>query len=684
MKALYIILFILCCIYQARSQNSHVVDSLKQLIEREKVDTEKVKELCYLSQYLGCHDTAGKFNCLRLASTIAKDAKWDIAAVYINGRLGDIYFDCLKNDSVALEYYKLALLLSKKYKDTLSETRILYYIGSVYLYFGHYKQAIESYNEILSINPDAIDALGNIGEVYVKLGDYPRAIGNYERSLSTLCRPGRKLSLKDTLQQAGLLSTIGDLYLNMLSFSNALKKYAEAIDLLKNGKYTSYDFLALSGIGKTYMQENELRKAIDYYLLALDHAGNLRAKKYQVNILNLISTAFLKMDSISKSLEYAEKALSIAKEREYQGELSLIYITLGRIHTAKKDYIQAVRYFKEGIAICEKSGSITDEKDAWEGLSSAYQQMNKPALAFEAYRHFISIRDSVYNVQKAHEINRIDIQAEYDRKTQLTAVQNKLDVEKQRIYTYTGFTGLALVLLLAFFIYRGYNHEKKANIAISTANVAITEEKQKADALLLNILPGNVAQELKTHGSVQARLFEHVTVMFTDFVNFTEAGERMSPQQLVEELHTCFKAFDQIIGNYNIEKIKTVGDAYVAASGLPDANPNHAADIVKAAIECRDFMLDRKRSLGDQTFAMRIGINSGTVVAGIVGVRKFAYDIWGDTVNTAARMEQYSEPDKINISQATRDLVKNEFTCTDRGEIDAKHKGKMRMYFVET
>jgi adenylate cyclase len=172
-------------------------------------------------------------------------------------------------------------------------------------------------------------------------------------------------------------------------------------------------------------------------------------------------------------------------------------------------------------------------------------------------------------------------------------------------------------------------------------------------------------------------------VLFTDFVNFTEAGERFSPQALVAELHTCFKAFDIIVSKYNIEKIKTVGDAYLAVSGLPNANPAHAREVVMAALEIRDFIAERRKQLGDQTFDIRIGVNSGTVVAGIVGVKKFAYDIWGDTVNIAARIEQYSDPGKINISQSTYELVKDTFTCTDRGEIDAKHKGKLRMYYAE-
>ncbi len=218
---------------------------------------------------------------------------------------------------------------------------------------------------------------------------------------------------------------------------------------------------------------------------------------------------------------------------------------------------------------------------------------------------------------------------------------------------------------------------------IEKQHAELKVEKKKSDDLLLNILPEEVAEELKQKGTSEAKFFDHVTVLFTDFVDFTKAGERMAPQELVDELHTCFKAFDGIISKYNIEKIKTIGDAYLAVCGLPLAQKDHAANCARAAIEIRQYMEARRQLRGDKTFEIRIGLHSGSVVAGIVGVKKFAYDIWGDTVNTAARMEQNSERGRINISQVTHDLIKDQFVCTSRGEIAAKNKGALSMYFVE-
>ena len=210
----------------------------------------------------------------------------------------------------------------------------------------------------------------------------------------------------------------------------------------------------------------------------------------------------------------------------------------------------------------------------------------------------------------------------------------------------------------------------------------LKDEKQKSDTLLLNILPEEVAEELKAKGTANAKLFNDVTVLFTDFKGFTTVSELLGPQELVDELHTCFSAFDEICGKYDIEKIKTVGDAYLAVAGLPMPDANHAQNVVKAAIEIRDYMDTRKAKV--KTFDVRVGIHSGSVVAGIVGVKKFAYDIWGDAVNTAARMEQNCEPGKINVSEATFTLLntKGVFKFEYRGEIEAKNKGKLKMYYV--
>lgn len=217
---------------------------------------------------------------------------------------------------------------------------------------------------------------------------------------------------------------------------------------------------------------------------------------------------------------------------------------------------------------------------------------------------------------------------------------------------------------------------------ITAQKQVIEAEKQKSDELLLNILPAEVAEELKLNGHTKAQHYDEATVLFTDFVNFTQTAERLEAEELLSELNTCFTAFDNIMERYGLEKIKTIGDAYLAVSGLPLPHPDHAVKAVSAALDIVRFMAERREG-ALSGFDIRIGINSGSLVAGIVGIKKFAYDIWGDTVNIAARMEQSGEAGRINISERTYQLVRGQFTCTYRGKIKAKNKGDMDMYFVE-
>ncbi len=241
------------------------------------------------------------------------------------------------------------------------------------------------------------------------------------------------------------------------------------------------------------------------------------------------------------------------------------------------------------------------------------------------------------------------------------------------------------VFLLALLFYSRYRAKRRANVSLEEKNKIIEEERQRSDELLLNILPEPIAEELKESGKARARRFDEVTVLFTDFKNFTRISEMLSPEELVEELDKCFKAFDFIIGQYgDIEKIKTIGDAYMCASGLTDGRvmPN---SIVKAALEMQLFLDEQKQErmrIGKPYFEARIGIHTGPVVAGVVGVKKFAYDIWGDTVNTASRVESNSDPGRVNISETTYNLVRYKFECEYRGKVEAKNKGQIDMYYV--
>lgn len=214
----------------------------------------------------------------------------------------------------------------------------------------------------------------------------------------------------------------------------------------------------------------------------------------------------------------------------------------------------------------------------------------------------------------------------------------------------------------------------------------LNQERKKSDQLLRNVLPEAIAQELKQTDRVQPVDYENASVLFTDFVGFTQIAESFTPQRLIEELDSCFSRFDEIARRHNLEKIKTIGDAYMAVGGVPRPNKTHAVDCILAALEIESLVTGfREREMAEKKayWQIRVGIHSGDLVAGVIGREKFSYDVWGDTVNTASRLESSGVAGRINISGATHQLVREFFDCEFRGKVPAKNKGEIDMYFVK-
>ena len=491
--------------------------------------------------------------------------------------------------------------------------------------------------------------------------------------------------LRDSIGIAVALQSVAGDYQYQNNYDSAEQYYKRAIIMWKavglkmNEAYGNYN------LGNMYMWQKDFDKSIE----RLKVAEAYFVEKQEMNGLGLVYANYAEINLNRKryrnAIESAETYLGISQKRgdnygiaSSYGLLGLAHIGLAKEQPAQKALHvgKAIHYLKDAVAQNLKQGNLREMVEQMEDLANAYKMAGDYKKAFEVQEQFVQYKDSVYNKANTEKITRLQVSAQFEKKQAIDSTQNaeahklaNVKLQRQRTLTYSGIGAALLLLAFSAFVYRN--------------NKRLAIEKQKSENLLHNILPQEIASELKERGATSAQQYDHVTVLFTDFVNFTKAGERMGSRALVEELHNCFEAFDGIMGTYGIEKIKTIGDAYLAVCGLPTTDEHHAEKVVKAAQEIRDFMVHRYAALGDKTFEIRIGVHSGEVVAGIVGVKKFAYDIWGDTVNTAARMEAKSEAGKINISQTTYELVKDKYTCSYRGEIDAKNKGMMKMYFVE-
>ena len=291
----------------------------------------------------------------------------------------------------------------------------------------------------------------------------------------------------------------------------------------------------------------------------------------------------------------------------------------------------------------------------------------------------------MYNAENDKKIQRLQFNYDIDKKQGEVDLLTKdkelqdLTIQKQKFTRNALIVGIVLVLVIAFETFRNYLNKVKTNKVLD-------KQKVQIENLLLNILPVKVAKELQLKGKATPRDYESVSVLFTDFKGFTKIAEGLTPHELVGELNIFFEAFDSIVEKYQLEKIKTIGDAYMCAGGIPTSTNDHFLRTVKVGLEMQAVMQSinvERIEQGKVPWELRVGINTGPVVAGVVGKKKYAYDIWGNTVNIASRMESNGEPGKVNISAATYELIKEDYKCHYRGKISAKNVGEIDMYFIE-
>lgn len=470
-------------------------------------------------------------------------------------------------------------------------------------------------------------------------------------------------------------------------------------------------FYSVEAVYGTEIDVNKLQ-------LQLSNASNDTNK---VNTLLELTTYYIAKDSrnISKALDYAQQAEKLSESLDFKKGKYFTYTNLAKIYsikgklflpqqliyenkakTAKTEYLKVVA--KESA---ERIKRLQDEKAMTEAeLAEAKRVADEQArIAAETGQTAIAQGQKIQEINADNLRNKIDLLKKdsllsakdtfiYLQSLETLNSANELKIANQEkelkdkelktqkaqnvLYFVLAGSGGVLSLLMFFMFRSSRQNAKKLSV-----------EKKRSDDLLLNILPSEVANELKAFGKAKAQQFDMVSVMFTDFKGFTQISEKMPPEDLVNEIDFCFAEFDKIVSKHNIEKIKTIGDSYLCVGGLPIANSSNPLDVVQAALEIRDFMIALKKERdkkGELCFEIRIGVNTGPVVAGIVGIKKFAYDIWGDTVNTASRMESSGEVGKVNISGSTYEYVKQDFLCQYRGKIDAKNKGQIDMYFAES
>lgn len=507
------------------------------------------------------------------------------------------------------------------------------------------------------------------GNAFRLKSDYSDALNNYFKA-SKLAT-----SLKMTQSTPSVFIVIADVYSLLEKQDLAVSYYLKSIALLRKEKDSTILASALLNTGDLYISTNNLSKAMLYTQEAHQIFEKLNYKVGMAYSLGNLGMIYAKLKQDDLATNNINKAIAILEVEKDYYPICVYLMTMSDIYLEKNDIKKATQYTTKSLSLALKYNLKREIADANFKLSKIFEKSQQYQQSLFHFKNYTLFNDSIKNIESVKKISEIQAKFEIDKKQ---LIVDKLNQEKksQRIITIISLIGVFLLFLLAFGLYRRYKY-------VSKTNQIIENEKNRSNALLLNILPESTAAELKENGRVTSRKFDSVTVLFTDFVGFTNYSETLEPEQLVQQIDFYFSKFDEIIEKYNLEKIKTIGDAYMCAAGLTNDTQNHAHRMMAAAVEIVQFVEQCSVDSWPHQywFEIRVGIHTGPVVAGVVGTRKFAYDIWGDTVNIASRMESNSISGRINVSKDTYELVKDTFEFEYRGEIEVKNKGKMQMYF---
>ncbi len=721
------------------------LDSIETSLSKVKNDSIKLSMLLGLGRdyALNANERNIEFNQKSIALAQKLNRPFSIAEAYANYGM---YYERINDTLKQKQYLDKILVLGQEKKDNRVIGRGYFEKGFYYWNKKNLRKTNQYLEQSIEFYKKTKDK-NSLSDVYLQIGflhqaefkDYNKALFYYRKYID--------LFDKDDFQLINTYSTIASIYMMQSNYQKALEYYMLSDKLFKKHNSTSSFHYALlqSKFATVYQELGEYDKSLKYLNLSLKYFSSKEDYRATSVLYAQQAALYLKMNDSKNSLKSIDEAAKITEKIENCVQKENAYSAIAYLFYDMKNYAKALEFHLKSYNECpqntpykdletqefnigatylmlaknpeqlvnatidipkNKSGllqlgekylnSVRERAKANSNISllnncylhlseiADLQNDKRKALAY--YKQHIIYKDSLATVENRELLVQNQMQFEFDQQEKIRIAEQEAkdalsreELTKEKNNRNLALGGIGFFVIVAGFSGFAYVQKRKDNKIIS-------EEKQKSDDLLLNILPAEIAKELKEKGSSEAKYFDSVSIMFTDFKDFTKLSEKIPSTELIQELNYCFKEFDNIITKHGVEKIKTIGDSYMAVCGLPAKYGNHAQKMVDAALEIRDFIenyKEKRQQEGKSFFEMRIGINSGEVVAGIVGIKKFAYDIWGDAVNTASRMESNGEIGKVNISEATFNLVKDDFSFDYRGEMDAKGKGKIKMYFVE-
>jgi len=668
---------------------SSVADSLAQLLVTAPPDTHRVSLLTDYAWEINDAETGKAISLLWEAVALAQKFNYSKGEATAWNGLG-VAYEYLPDDTTAIKCYNMAMTIREDLGDKLGVSAVHNNLGNIHEMQGEYVKALPARRESLRIVEALKDTIRiarahlNLGGLFVEMGLYSEAFEqtNFAREIFEI--------KSDSSSLARTFTTLGHIRYELETPAEAMRLYTIALGMyerLGDQELIAKGLTDLANALDESAPENAdtSRLAIGLYLKAVRIRETFDDQSGLASLYNNLGVVHKHLKEFEMAMQWLEKSLKIRTELEDSPGLMEVNNSIGDVYFGLKKYKKALDYTKRYAAIAEESDDKKFILKSYKDFAKIYAAMGDWPKAYDYRLKYDEYKWRLYDENRAKILERREVlfndgrrQREIDRQQQ--------ELAQAQTRAWALIAGALVLALLAALLFNRNRIRARANRDLASKNAEIQQERERADSLLKNILPEKTAQELKEKNSVQPVRYESVTVLFSDFKNFTSIAEKLSPEELVAELDACFRLFDHIIEEHGLEKIKTIGDAYMCAGGIPEPNKTHALDTVRAAIEMQrglQNLMEKNALEGKPIFEMRIGIHTGPVVAGVVGSRKFAYDIWGDTVNTAARLEHGSEAGKINISQTTWEAVRAEIGCRFRGKLPAKNKGEIAMYFVE-
>ncbi len=551
--------------------------------------------------------------------------------------------------TLGLEKAHQALALASVFALGEVEPKALNLLGSGYRMLGNYSESLDfygkslAYHERIGAQSGVASVWGSIAVVYQNLGSYVHALEYLEKAMAIFEELGDKFNI------AKVLGNIGVVHQNLKNYEKALEYYLKTLSHYQDLGLRPGIANVLGNIGTVYFSLGRYDSALEYLYKALSLFEELGEKSQVARLTGSLGSAYFEFGDYTKALEYLLKAHGVLTELGKKDALAIVTGNIGELYASQlfEGYNSelAEEYLLRAIRLGEELGVKHNLYSFHLSLSNVYKDNGR---WIDAYTHYV----------KYNEIKEEVMSEDAIRQAQL--MEHRLKIEESE-------------------------RDRQVKLA----------RFQEQEKILHNILPSQIADRMIEGEKTIADSHENVSVFFSDIVGFTKLSQRVSAEELVGMLNGIFTQFDQLARKHGLEKIKTIGDAYMAVCGAPIAVQNHAERTALFAIDVAEFMNDYQANAGDKVM-IRIGLHSGSVVAGIIGENKFAYDMWGDAVNTASRMESHGEAGKIHVSEEFKQaflleagpngqshMSPTSLHFQERGEMAIKGKGMMKTYFLQ-